>query len=113
MQKNIFYNLKRNKMDTIFDQKKKSLAESLNFDANDVHQVNIKLANMSKHVVMTSCEQSELCEEIVKTFSYNELLFITTLFVTEKTAHIVGEHPQLIAMMQLREMLEGLNKKEE
>jgi hypothetical protein len=100
-------------METIFNHKKKSLAESLNFDLNDVHEVNSKLASMSKHIIMTTCEQSELCEEIAKTFSYNELLFITTLFVTEKTSHIVEQHPQLIAMMQLRDMLEGLNKEEE
>jgi hypothetical protein len=100
-------------METIFDHSKKSLAESLNFDANDVHQVNSKLADMSKHVIMTACEQSQLCEEIAKTFSYNELLFITTLFVTEKTALIVGQYPQLVAMMKLRDMLEGLNKEEE
>jgi hypothetical protein len=100
-------------METIFDHKKKSLAESLNFDLNDIHEINSKLANMSKHVIMTTCEQSELCEEIAKTFSYNELLFITTLFVTEKTAHIVGQHPQLVAMMKLRDLLEDLNKEEE
>jgi hypothetical protein len=100
-------------METIFDHSKKSLAESLNFDANDVHQVTTKLANMSKYVLMTSCEQSELCEEIAKTFSYNELLFVTTLFVMEKTAHIVGQHSELVTMMQLRDMLDNLKKEEE
>jgi len=100
-------------METIFDHKKKSLAESLNFDLNDMHEINSKLASMSQHVLITACEQSELCEEIAKTFSYNELLFIATLFVMEKTVHIVGQHPQLVAMMKLRDMLEGLNKEEE
>jgi hypothetical protein len=100
-------------METIFDHKKKSFAEALNFDLNDMQQINIKLAKMSKHMIMTTCQQSELCEEIAKTFSYNELLFITTLFVTEKTADIMGQHPQLIAMVQLKEMLEDLTKEEE
>lgn len=99
-------------METIFDHKK-PFVESMGFDLNDIHQVNTKLANMSKHIIMTSCKQSELCEEIAKTFSYNELLFIATLFVTEKTAHIVGQHPELVSMMHLRDMLDDLNKKEE
>lgn len=100
-------------METTFDHTKTSLKEAMRFDDNDMHQIHSKLADMSRYILRTSCPQGELCEEIAKIFSYNELLFITTLFVMEKTGDIVGQNPQLIAMMHLKEMLEGLNKEEE
>lgn len=100
-------------MVTVFDHTKTSLKEALGFDDNDMHQIHSKLADTSKYILRTSCPQGELCEEIAKTFSYNELLFITTLFVMEKTNTIVGQHLDLVAIMHLKEMLEDLNKKEE
>lgn len=100
-------------MATVFDHSKESFVEALGFDLNDMHSINVKLADISKHIIMTTCKQSELCEKIASTFSYNELLFVATLYVTEKTANIVEENPALIKMMHLKSMLEDLESEQE
>ena len=100
-------------MATIFDHSKESLDEALGFDSKDIHDINVKLADISKHMIMTTCKQSELCERIASTFSYNELLFIATLYVTQKTADIVEENPLLVKMMHLKARLEDLDPKQE
>ena len=101
---------------TTFDHTKDSFIKAIGFEEKDAVQLNINLANMSKHIVMTQCKQSELCEEIAKTFSYNELLLIATLFVTEKTADIMEKNPSLGAISHLHKLLSELkdeNEKEE
>ena len=92
-------------METTFDHKKKSLGGALGLDTEDIHQVNTKLANMSKHVIMTTCKQSELCEYIAQNFSYNELLLIGTLYVVDKTAQIIEENPQMVTLLMLQKFM--------
>lgn len=100
-------------MATVFDHSKESFLEALGFDSNDVHSINVKLADISKHMIMTTCKQSELCEKIASTLSYNELLFVATLYVTQKTADIVEENPLLVKMMHLKSMIEDLESEQE
>ena len=100
-------------MATVFDHSKESFVEALGFDSKDIHDINVKLADISKHIIMTTCKQSELCEKIASTLSYNELLFVATLYVTQKTAEIVEENPVLVKMMHLKSMLEDLESEQE
>jgi len=107
-------NLKRNKiMETMFNHTKDCFRKAIGFDKNDMKEINAKLAKMSRHIIMTQCKQSELCEEIAKEFSYNELLFIATLFITEKTAMIVRADANISELMQLVELLKELKEKGE
>ena len=62
---------------------------------------------------MDTPKHSELCEHIAKEFSYNELLFVTTLFVTEKTVKILDQNPEVLAAMQLKALLDQLKNEEE
>jgi hypothetical protein len=106
-------NLKRNKMATIFNHNKKSLFEALGFDDNDLNNINMKLALSSKYIIIDTPKHSELCEHIAKEFSYNELLFVATLFVTEKTVKILDQNPEVLAAMQLKALLDQLKNEEE
>lgn len=99
-------------MATVFNHEKDSFVESLGFDQNDLNSINNKLAHSSKYIIMEMPKQSELCEHIAKEFSYNELLFIATLFVTEKTANIIGQNPEVLAAMKLKALLEQLGSEE-
>lgn len=96
-----------------FDHKKESFIEAIGFEEKDMDELNTNLANMSKHVIKTSCKQSELCEEIAKVFSYNELLLIATLYVTEKTADIVNKNPSIISTILLSRLIKDLEADEE
>jgi hypothetical protein len=98
-------------METMFNHAKDCFREAIGFDDNDMNQINAKLTNMSKHIILTQCKQSKLCEEIAKEFSYTELLFIATLFVTEKTAMIVGRDTNISELVQLIELLKELKER--
>jgi hypothetical protein len=100
-------------MSTVFNHEKESLVEALGFDQSDLKNINIKLAKSSKYIFMETPKQSKLCEHIAKEFSYNELLFVATLFVTEKTAEILEQSPFLVASLQMKDMLQKLRDGEE
>lgn len=99
-------------MDTTFDHNKESLKDALNFDDKDMEQVTVKLAKLSHIIITKGPKQSELCEEIAKTFSYNELLFVATMFVTDKTTMILEQNPIVAQVLKFREMLDNLRKEE-
>ena len=99
-------------MTTTFNHDKECLIEALGFDKRDVDNLNKKLANSSKYIIMDTPKNSELCEHIAKEFSYNELLFIATLFIVDKTAKILEENPFLLASMQMKDMLDTLRNGE-
>ena len=109
---NLLKNLKRNKMATIFNHNKESLIEAIGFEESDLKSINMKLAVSSKYIIMETPKHSELCEHIAKEFSYNELLFIVTLFVTEKTSKILDQNPEVLATMQLKNLLDQLRDEE-
>jgi hypothetical protein len=94
-------------MATVFDHSKESFVESLGFDPKDFAELNSKLARTSQVMLIEQPQQSVLCEHIAKNFSYNELLLIATLFVVDKTVQIINDHPQLLGMIALREILKG------
>jgi hypothetical protein len=100
-------------MATTFDHKKESFFEALGFDKKDINDINIKLANSSKYIIMELPQQSELCEHIAKEFSYNELLFMATLFVTEKTGDIIKQNPEVLVAMKLKALFDELKDEEE
>jgi hypothetical protein len=100
-------------MATVFNHEKESFIEALGFDKEDVRDINIKLANSSKYIIMDTPKNSELCEHIAKEFSYNELLFIATLFIVDKTAKIVEQEPFLLATLQMKGLLDNLRNGEE
>lgn len=80
-----------------------NFAETLGFSKEDVKEVNMKFAKISHFIVTKDpLKESELVEEITKTFSYNELLFATTIFITEKTAEIVKGNPKILMLAALR-----------
>ena len=95
-------------MATIFDHKKESFFEALGFNEKDINDINVKLAKASKYIIMDLPQQSQLCEHIAKEFSYNELLFMATLFVTEKTAAIIGQNPQVLVAIKLKALFDEL-----
>lgn len=99
-------------MATIFNHDKESFVDALGFDQKDLDSINMKLAKSSKYIIMEMPKQSELCEHIAKEFSYNELLFISTLFITEKTAGIIEQNPEVLAAMKLKALLEELGNEE-
>lgn len=94
-------------MATTFDHSKESFVKALGFDDKDFAELNSKLAKTSQIMLLEQPQQSVLCEHIAKNFSYNELLLIATLFVVDKTAKIIEENPQLLAMVALREIFKG------
>ena len=99
-------------MATIFNHEKQSFVEALGFDQKDLDSVNMKLAKSSKYIIMEMPKQSEICEHIAKEFSYTELLFVATLFVTEKTGAIIEKNPEVLAAMKLKALLEQLGSEE-
>ena len=90
-----------------FDHSKDlDFAETLGFSKEDVKEVNMKFAKISHFIVTKNpLKESELIEEVAKTFSYNELLFATTIFITEKTAEIVKGNPMIAMLAALKENL--------
>jgi len=94
-------------MATVFDHSKKSFVDALGFDPKDIAEMNSKLADISKVMLLEQPEQSELCQKIAETFSYNELLLLTTLYVVDKTAQIIDENPILVKILLLEKMLRG------
>lgn len=82
--------------------------EALGMSDNDMKELNMKFARISKFILTKEHKKSELIEEIAKTFSYNELLLATTFFLMDKTAQIVQENP----MVALLSALSGLKRKE-
>jgi hypothetical protein len=99
-------------MATIFNHEKESLIEALGFNEKDVNSLNIKLANSSKYIIMEAPKHSELCQHIAEEFSYNELLFMATLFVTEKTSKIIKQNPEVLVAMKLKALLDELGNEE-
>jgi hypothetical protein len=99
-------------MATTFDHKKESFFEAVGFDQKDINDINVKLANSSKYIIMELPQQSELCEHIAKEFSYNELLFMATLFVTGKTGEIIKQHPEMLVAMKLKALFDELKDEE-
>lgn len=90
-----------------FDHTKEdaSFLESLGLEENDLQELNVKFASISKFILTKEPKKSELVEKIAQTFSYNELLLATTFFLMDKTALIVQENPilgMLAALSQLK-----------
>ena len=100
-------------MATIFNHNKESLIEAIGFEESDLNSLNKKLASSSKYIIMETPKHSELCEHIAKEFSYNELLFVATLFITETTSKIVNQNSKILATMQLKTLLDQLKNEEE
>ena len=100
-------------MATVFNHKKESLIEALGFDDNDLDSLNMKLARSSKYIIMDMPKHSKLCEHIAEEFSYNELLFIATLYITEKTAAMIEQNPEVLAVMKLKALLDELGGEKE
>lgn len=100
-------------MATTFNHDKKCLIEALGFDKRDVDSLNKKLANSSKYIIMEAPKHSELCQRIAEEFSYNELLFIATMFITDKTAAIIEQNPEVLAAIKLKAFLEQLRNEGE
>lgn len=89
-------------MATIFNHDKECFRESLGFDKNDIEEMNKKLAKTSQIMLLDQPKQSELCEHIAKEFSYNELLLMSTMYIVDRTAQIIGENPQMLALIALQ-----------
>ena len=100
-------------MKTTFNHDKECFIEALGFDKGDVDSLNRKLANSSKYIIMEAPKHSELCQHIAEEFSYNELLFIATLFITEKTGNIIEQNPEVLAAMKLKSFLDQLKNEGE
>lgn len=94
-------------MATVFDHSKENFVDSLGFDPKDIAEMNNKLADISRVMLLEQPQQSELCQKIAETFSYNELLLLTTLYVVDKTAQIIEENPILVKILLLEKMLRG------
>ncbi len=82
--------------------------EALGLSENDMKELNMKFARLSKFIITKEHKKSELIEEIAKTFSYNELLLATTFFLVDKTAQIVQDNP----FVALLSALSGLKRED-
>lgn len=82
--------------------------EALGMSDDDMKELNMKFAKISKFIITKEHKKSELIEEIAKTFSYNELLLATTFFLVDKTAQIVQDNP----FVALLSALSGLKREE-
>lgn len=99
-------------MSTKIDHNKDSIKDVLSFDDKDMEQITLKLAKLSQSILIGEISQGKLCEDIAKTFSYNELLFVATMFVTDKTSMILEQAPELMAMIKFREMFNKFKEEE-
>jgi hypothetical protein len=84
--------------------------EVLGMSEEDMKDLNMKFAKISKFLITKDHKKSELIEEIAKTFSYNELLLATTFFLMDKTAQIIEENP-VITLLSALSNLKNQNKK--
>lgn len=100
-------------MATIFDHNKDCFMESMGFNFKDLEETTGKLADMSRFIIDNEPKISELTEEIAKTFSYNELLILSTLYVVEKTNKILTKHPELLLRSKIKDLLDALQSEEE
>lgn len=74
--------------------------EVLGMSEDDMKELNMKFARLSKFIITREHKKSEIIEEIAKTFSYNELLLATTFFLVDKTAQIMEDNP-VIALLSI------------
>ena len=84
----------------VFDHTKEETLEAIGFTSNDLESLNHKLANISKLIILEQPKQSKVTQRIAETFSYNELLIIATMFITDKTLDMVKNNP-LLAIAEL------------
>ena len=84
----------------VFDHTKEETLEAIGFTSNDLESLNHKLANVSKLIILEQPKQSKVTERIAEIFSYNELLVIATMFITDKTLDMVKNNP-LLAIVEL------------
>lgn len=78
--------------------------ESLGLEEKDMQEINVKLAQMSEFILIKSPKKSELVEKIAQTFSYKELLLVTTFFVIDKTDTIIKDNPILTMLIAISEL---------
>jgi hypothetical protein len=87
----------------VFDHTKKETLEAIGFTENDLENLNHKLANTSKFIILRQPKQSEVSQRIAETFSYNELILIATMFVTDKTLEMLKDKPVLALSILLKD----------
>lgn len=84
----------------IFDHTQSDTTKALGLTDNDIECLNQKLANTSKFIILDQPKQSEVSQRIAEKFSYNELIVIATMFVTDKTLEMLKDNP-LVALLGL------------
>jgi hypothetical protein len=84
----------------VFDHTQSDTTKALGLTDNDIESLNHKLANLSKFIILEQPKQSQVSQRIAETFSYNELIVIATMFVTDKTLEMVKDNP-LVALLGL------------
>ena len=76
-----------------FDHTQSDTTKALGFTENDLDCLTEKLAKLSKYAILEGPKQSEIGQKIAETFSYNELIIVSTMFVLEKTLLMVKDNP--------------------
>lgn len=90
-----------------FDHTKEAdFLESLGLSEEDMKDINMKFAEMSRFIIVTQPKKSELVQKIAETLSYNELILATTFFVIDKTAEIVKSNPMVALLSVLKDLKE-------
>ena len=83
-----------------FDHTQSDTTRALGLTENDLECLTEKLAKLSKYAILEQPKQSMIGQKIAETFSYNELIIVSTMFVIEKTLDMVRDNP-LVSVLGL------------
>jgi len=87
--------------DIKFDHTKDSLFEAMGFSEDYLQEHAEKCSAISMKIISGKIEKtSSIAEEIVNTFSYNDLVYISTMFVGSETERILKDNP-MMAMLAM------------
>ncbi len=92
-------------MKTLFDHTRSTVAEAMGFSEEQISELNDRLREMTKDIITSSPKVSELAEKIAQTFSYNELLLLTSRHIVQKAAET--------SIRELLGIVKELNKEED
>lgn len=83
-----------------FDHNKETIVEAMGLDDSFTIEHSEKCAKLSTKIIVDDVKGSQLVEEIMNTFSYNDLLYATTYYIINSTKQALESNP-MMAMMAM------------
>lgn len=74
---------------------------SIGMDAKEEDTIVMKFAMLTRTALVSDISPEEIHKKIKEDFSYEELLFATTLFIMQKTLDLVDNDPQLQFILKM------------